>query len=263
MSKLQKMRNAGQAIANLFPKLDEFLKPGLTKNQIDLFCKSYMDSIGARSAAFGYKGYGDIEFPNYSCISVNNEVCHAVSNNYTLKEGDIVSIDSALILDDHYGDSCYTFIIKKPRNPRHKKLVEAAYNAMWNAIESIVPNQTTVGDLGFRMEQTAIKYGFSIVKDYCGHGVGTSFHEEPQIPFYGIPGTGEILRPGMFITIEPMVNEGKSKTKVLNDGWTAVTTDGFYSAQFEHTVYVSEKGYEVTTFNEFDKKNEKNKIKFV
>ena len=260
--KLEKMQKAGKAVSNLLEILGNFLKIGTTKKEIDDFCSEYIKSIGGISAALGYKGSGDIPFPNKVCISINNEVCHGTSlNNKKINKGDIVSIDCALSLDGYYGDSCYTFIVGESKNIRHKKLVECAYNAMWNAIESIIPNKTTTGDLGYIMTKTAKSYGFNTVKDFAGHGIGKSLHEEPQIPFYGYQGEGDLIKEGMFITIEPMVNEGIHKILILKDGWTAVTVDGLYSAQFEHTIHITKNGYEVVTFNKFDLEKGKKKFK--
>jgi methionyl aminopeptidase len=249
------MREAGKKVADIHNILNNFIKPGISTEDIDIFCVKHMKQLGCISGALNYHG-----FPKSVCISINNTVCHGIcSKNEIIKDGDIVSVDIAMSYNGFFGDSCFTYIVQSTTNLR-KSIVNAAYESMWNAISYIKPG-ICIRELGKIMENTAKKYKFNTVRDFCGHGIGSKMHMEPQVPFYNDIYANYILQTGDCITIEPMVVEKSYKLKILSDGWTAVTADGGDSAQFEHTIIVTKNGYEVTTFNDFDRKNQKIAIK--
>jgi methionyl aminopeptidase len=254
---IEKMRNAGNVLVELMNELltnKEIIKEGRTGLEIDKYCHDFIVSKGARPAALNYYG-----FPNSICVSVNDIVCHGIPNNNKFQKGDIISIDIALEFEEFYSDSCITVYIE-PLNQREEILIKTAYETMWKTIEIIKPG-VTIGDLGFSMESYAKSFGFNVIKDFCGHGIGKKMHENPQIPFFGKKNSGEVLRSGMFITIEPMVTMGRDKIQILNDEWSAQMKDKEKTAQFEHTIFVTENGFEVITYNDFDKLNNKPKIK--
>lgn len=252
--KLKKMRLAGNLTARILDEVRDFVKIGITANDINNFCHEKIIQYGAIPAALNYRG-----FPKAVCISINEVVCHGISNNRILKSGDIVSIDSAIILDGFYGDSCITCAVGKIPL-RTQKLIDIAYESMWSTIYLIKPGVFT-GDLGYNMELTAKKFGFNVVKEFAGHGVGEKFHEPPEIAFFGQKNTGTILTEGMFITIEPMLVDGEAKILIDPiDKWTASIKNGYYSAQFEHTIYISNTGFEVLTYNNYDLLQKKIKI---
>jgi methionyl aminopeptidase len=259
MSRYEKMNSIGQIVAKSLYEIKDYITPGITTGDIDLRCKSILHKYGAVSSALNY---GNPPFPAHVCVSVNNEVCHGVPGSRIICEGDLVSVDIVANKDGYHGDSCYTFIVNSSKksfiDQQKNFLVKHTYECMWNAI-SLIKNGIYVGDLGYAMQSYAQKYNLNVIKDFCGHGIGENMHEEPYIPFYGTKGHGPMLKTNQYITIEPMLIMGYNKIKINSDGWTAVSMDGSLSAQFEHTILVKDDGWEVMTFNEFDKEKNKNK----
>jgi len=246
MSELESMRKAGQLAANLLDYIADYIRPGITTNELNDLCHEYTLKHNAISAPLEYKG-----FPKSVCISINHCVCHGIPSDRKLKNGDILNIDVTPILDGWHGDSSRMFFVGKP-SIKAKKLCDKTYEAMMAGI-SVIKEGATVGDIGYAISNVIEKTRYSVVKEYCGHGIGKEFHTEPQILNYGEPGKGKVLKEGMFITVEPMVNIGKSSTKCLDDGWTVVTRDRTLSAQYEHTIAVLKNGYEILTLSKFDK----------
>ena len=240
------MRKAGKLASMVLDYVTPFVKEGVTTLELDTLCHDFIISKGAIPAPLNYKG-----FPKSICTSVNHVVCHGIPGNKILKSGDIINIDITVILDKWHGDTSRMFFIGK-RNIKSEKLVEVTFNSMWEGIKKVKPGNT-LGDIGHSIQTYAEKYGYSVVRDFCGHGIGKVFHCAPNILHYGETGQGMKLREGMIFTIEPMINLGKSDIKILNDGWTAVTRDKKLSAQFEHTIGVTENGYEVFTLSEKEK----------
>lgn len=238
---IKKMRAAGQLAAALLNHLEPLVKPGVSTLDLDREAERWTQAHGAKSAPLGYHG-----FPRSICTSVNAVVCHGIpSKKQILKEGDIINIDVTPILDGYHGDTSRMFFVGDP-SPEARRLVEVTEACLWRGIEQVKPGNT-VGDIGHAIQSYAESMGYSVVRDFVGHGVGKKFHTAPQIPHYGEPGTGLKLRPGMVFTIEPMINQGTWEVEILADGWTAVTKDGSLSAQFEHTVAVTESGVMVLT----------------
>jgi methionyl aminopeptidase len=238
---IEKLRQAGRLAAQLLVYLEPFVKPGVTTEELDRLSDEWTRKRGAVSAPFGYKG-----FPKHICTSINQVICHGIPNRkQVLKGGDIVNIDVTPILDGYYGDTSKTFLVGDV-SPRARRLVETTHECMMLGIAEVKPG-ARVGDIGAAIQARAEGCGFSVVRDFVGHGIGRVFHTEPSIPHYGVRGKGLKLRPGMVFTIEPMINEGTWEAVVLSDGWTAVTKDGKLSAQFEHTVAVTEAGVEILT----------------
>ena len=236
----EKTRIAGIIAAGALDAVSQIIKPGLKTEIIDKLCYEYLKDHGAFSAPLFYRG-----FPKSCCTSVNHVVCHGIPSDKILKEGDIVNVDVTALKDGWHGDTSRTFEIGKV-SIKAKKLVQTTYKAMMKAI-SILREDVHLGDIGFTIQKYVEAEGFSVVKDFCGHGIGQSFHKEPSVLHYGEKGTGEKIKAGMIFTIEPMINLGKYETKTLNDGWTAVTKDKSLSAQFEHTLGITENGYEIFT----------------
>lgn len=247
-----KMIHASKIVSYIVDELKDFLRSGISEKDINLFCKDRMDFYQCKSAAYKYKG-----FPSYVCISTNNIVCHGIASNRILKNGDIVSIDIAIEKNHHFGDTCFTYQIGNVSSSR-AKIIHAAYECMWETIKIIKPG-VSIGTLGFTMKKTAEKFGFDTVKEFCGHGIGHNFHEEPYIPFFGTPYSGPLLKNNQYITIEPMVIYKNNNLKILEDNWTAVCEQD--SAQFEHTIFVKPNGFEVLTYNKFDEQNKMPKTK--
>ena len=238
---IEKMRRAGRLAAELLHHLEPFVKPGVSTLELDEEAERWTQAHGARSAPLGYHG-----FPKSICTSINEVVCHGIPNKkQILKEGDIINIDVTPILDGYHGDTSKTFFVGEP-SPLAKKLVEVTEKSMYLGIAEVKPGNK-IGDIGAAIQEYAEAEGFSVVRDFVGHGVSNIFHTAPQIPHYGTRGKGKKLRTGMVFTIEPMINEGTWEAKVLDDGWTAITKDGKLSAQFEHTVAVTETGVEILT----------------
>ena len=240
------MRAAGRLAAELLDAVAELVRPGLATLEIDRLVDERTHARGAISAPFGYRGHGAPPFPGHCCTSVNDVVCHGIpSASHVLRDGDIVNVDVTPVLGGWHGDSSRTFLVGEP-SPKARRLVADTRRALWLGIGAVRPGART-GDIGHAIQQFAEGQGYAVVREFTGHGIGRVFHTAPSILHYGKPGTGELLLPGMTFTIEPMINLGHWKTEILEDGWTAVTADGTLSAQFEHTVLVTEDGVEVLT----------------
>ena len=235
-------RAAGIIAAGALDEITKIIKPGITTSEIDNLCYEFINDNGAYSAPLFYRG-----FPKSCCTSANHVICHGIPQNKVLNEGDIVNVDVTAFKNNWHGDTSRMFYVGNV-SVKAKKLTEVTYNSMMKAINNL-SNETTLGDIGSTIQTYVEQEGFSVVRDFCGHGIGNVFHKEPNILHYGKKGTGPKLKPGMIFTIEPMINEGDYETKMLNDGWTAVTKDKKLSAQFEHTVGISETGYEIFTLS--------------
>ena len=236
----EKTRIAGSVAAGALDEVKKMIKPGVTTEQIDGLCYEFINDNKAYSAPLFYRG-----FPKSCCTSANHVVCHGIPSNKILKEGDILNVDVTAYKDGWHGDTSRMFEIGKPPI-KAKKLIATTYESMMKAI-SILKEGIQLGDIGSTIQNYVEAQGFSVVQDFCGHGIGKKFHEEPSILHYGKKGTGEKLKTGMIFTIEPMINLGNYETKTLNDGWTAVTKDKSLSAQFEHTVGITKESYEIFT----------------
>jgi methionyl aminopeptidase len=237
------MRRAGRLAAETLDMITEHVRPGVTTEEIDRLCHLFITKHGAIPAPLGYKGY-----PKSVCTSINHVVCHGIPNEKPLREGDIVNIDVTVILDGWYGDTSRMYFAGDAIPVKARRLCDVTYDAMMAGIEAVKPG-ATLGDVGHAIQTIAEGERFSVVQDFCGHGLGRVFHAQPSVVHFGEPGTGVVLEPGMFFTIEPMINAGKFQTKVLDDGWTAVTRDRSLSAQFEHSLAVTETGYEIFTLS--------------
>ena len=237
-----KMRASGKLAAQVLDYITDFVKPGITTLELNNLCHEMIVKNNAIPAPLNYKG-----FPKSVCTSINHVVCHGIPEDRKLKNGDIINIDVTVILDGWHGDTSRMFHVGDV-SVKAKKLTEVTYNSMMKAIE-ILSKEITLGDIGSTIQTYVEEEGFSVVRDFCGHGIGKVFHKEPNILHYGKSGTGPKLKAGMIFTIEPMINEGDYETKMLNDGWTAVTKDKKLSAQFEHTVGITETGYEIFTLS--------------
>ena len=236
-----KMRVAGRLAADVLDMIGDYVKPGVTTGELDRLCHEYITGVqGAVPAPLNYRG-----FPKSICTSVNHVVCHGIPGDRKLKAGDAVNIDVTVIKDGFHGDTSRMFFAGKP-SIQAQRLAEVAFESMWLGIEELAPGKH-LGDVGAAVQHHVEKHRFSVVREYCGHGIGRVFHEDPQVLHYGTPGTGMELRAGMTLTVEPMVNAGKAAVKLLPDGWTVVTKDHSLSAQWEHTVLITETGYEVLT----------------
>jgi len=238
----EKTRIAGSIAAGALDEVSKIIKPGITTDQIDRLCYEYINDHNAYSAPLFYRG-----FPKSCCTSTNHVICHGIPKDKKLFEGDIVNVDVTAFKDGWHGDTSRMYFVGDV-SVKAKKLSEVTYKSMMKAI-NILSKNITLGDIGFTIQDYVEREGFSVVRDFCGHGIGQTFHKEPNILHYGKKGTGPKLQPGMIFTIEPMINEGDYQTKMLNDGWTAVTKDKKLSAQFEHTVGITEKGYEIFTLS--------------
>jgi methionyl aminopeptidase len=236
-AELQKMRRSGQIVRQVLEHVKAMVKPGITTMDLELAAAKKIEELGAKPA---FKGYYD--YPCVLCTSVNCEVIHGIpSEKRTLKEGDIVSIDCGVVLDGFYGDAAITVAVGSALKPELQKLLDVTRDSLYRGIEKVRIGNT-VGDVGAAVQQHVEANGFSVVREFVGHGIGTRLHEEPQVPNYGSAGHGARLREGMVLAIEPMVNAGKPDVRVLDDKWTAVTQDGSYSAHFEHCVAVTRNG---------------------
>lgn len=234
-------RKAGKLAADVLAIIAEHVKPGVTTEELDRLCHDYIVNVQkAVPANIGYHG-----FPKTVCTSVNHVICHGIPSSETLKDGDIVNIDVAVIKDGWYGDTSRMYFVGEP-SAQARRLVETTYEAMCAGIREVKPG-ATLGDIGHAIQTVAHRDGFSVVREYCGHGIGKVYHDEPQVLHFGNRGEGMKLRTGMMFTIEPMLNAGKHQTKTLGDGWTVITKDRSLSAQWEHMVVVTESGFEVLT----------------
>ena len=231
---------AGALAAETLDEVTSYVKPGVSTNKLDKICYEFIKDNGGYSAPLYYRG-----FPKSCCTSVNHVVCHGIPSEKYLSDGDIVNIDVTSIVNGWHGDTSRMFFVGDV-SVKSKNLVSSTYNAMMKAI-SIIKNGVNIGDIGETIQTYVEKKGFSVVRDFCGHGIGKKFHEPPNILHYGTKGDGIQLKTGMIFTVEPMINEGIYNTKLLKDGWTAVTKDKTLSAQFEHTVGVTNDGFEIFT----------------
>ncbi|MDE1169360.1 MAG: type I methionyl aminopeptidase [Pseudomonas sp.] len=240
-AQIDSARIAGKLAAEVLHMIAEHIKPGVTTDQLDQLCNDYIVKVQKTIPAnVGYHG-----FPKTVCASVNDVVCHGIPSAVPLKDGDIINIDIAVIKDGWYGDTSRMYFVGEPQ-PQAQRLVSTTYEAMCAGIRAVRPG-ATLGDVGHAIQTVAHRDGFSVVREYCGHGIGKVYHDEPQVLHYGNPGHGLKLQAGMVFTIEPMLNAGKRMVKTLADGWTVVTTDGSLSAQWEHMVAVTDTGFEVLT----------------
>jgi len=243
---IEKMRVAGKLASEVLDFITPHVQPGITTGQLDKLCHDYIvDVQKAIPAPLNYAPPGHVPYPKSICTSVNHQICHGVPGEKILKNGDVVNLDITVIKDGYHGDTSRMFYVGEP-SIQAKRLCEITYECMWLGIAKVKPG-ATLGDIGFAIQTYAEKNGFSVVREFCGHGIGKKFHEDPQVLHYGRPGTGLKLQPGLIFTIEPMINAGKRDIKQLGDGWTIVTKDHSLSAQWEHTVLVTETGYEVLT----------------
>ncbi|WP_135466969.1 type I methionyl aminopeptidase [Crenalkalicoccus roseus] len=236
------MRRAGRLAAETLDMIAAHVRPGVTTAALDRLCHDFILARGAVPAPLGYRG-----FPKSICTSVNHVVCHGIPGERVLAEGDILNIDVTVILDGWHGDSSRMYVAGQP-STRARLLLDVTYEAMMRGVAAVKPG-ATLGDIGHAIQLFVERHRFSVVRDFCGHGIGRRFHEPPNVLHFGRPGEGPVLRPGMFFTIEPMVNAGRPEVKILDDGWTAVTRDRSLSAQFEHMVGVTETGVEVFTLS--------------
>ena len=244
---ISKMRVAGNLAAKVLEMIASHVKPGVTTEELDTLCHDFIvNEQQAIPAPLNYRG-----FPKSICTSVNHQVCHGIPNNKVLKDGDIVNLDITVIKDGFHGDTSKMFFVGKS-SILAKRLVDVTHKAMWKGIEMVKPG-VQLGDIGHTIQRFVEAQHFSIVQEYCGHGIGREFHEDPQVLHYGKPGTGIALQEGMTFTIEPMVNAGKRMIKLLPDGWTVITKDRKLSAQWEHTVLCTANGYDVLTLREEEK----------
>jgi methionyl aminopeptidase len=245
---IEKMRIAGRLAGELLDYITPFVQPGITTNELDKLCHDYMVNVqGSIPAPLNYAPGGHTPYPKSICTSINHQVCHGIPSDKKLKNGDIVNIDVTPIKDGWYGDTSRMYYVGEP-SIQAKRLCESTYEAMWRGIRAVRAG-AHLGDIGHAIQTFAEGLGYSVVREFCGHGIGKKFHEEPQVLHYGKAGTGPKLEAGMIFTIEPMINAGKAGIKQLGDGWTVVTKDHSLSAQWEHTILVTENGFEVLTLS--------------
>ena len=238
--KFEKMRNAGKLASQTLDMLTEYVKPGISTDKIDELSYEFIKDNGGHSAPLYYRG-----FKKSLCTSLNHVVCHGIPSDRILSEGDAVNIDVTAIVNEYYGDTSRMFTVGEV-SIKAKNLIDATYQGMMNAIKILKPG-IKLGDIGYEIQSYVEEKGFSVVRDFCGHGISNKFHEQPNVLHYGIKNSGLELTPGMTFTIEPMINAGKFDVKLQKDGWTAVTKDKSLSAQFEHTIGITENGYEIFT----------------
>jgi methionyl aminopeptidase len=236
------MRAAGRLAAETLDMIGEFVVPGITTDTLNTLCHDFITAHGAIPAPLNYRG-----FPKSVCISINHVVCHGIPGDKKLLDGDILNIDVTVILNGWYGDTSRMYVAGEP-STRAKRLMEVTYESLMRGIAVVKPG-ATFGDVGAAIQKYVEGQRFSVVRDFCGHGIGQRFHEPPNVLHFGRPGDGPVFKPGMFFTIEPMVNAGRPEVKILEDGWTAVTRDRSLSAQFEHMVGVTEQGCEIFTLS--------------
>ncbi len=238
----EKTKLAGSIASGALDEVNNIIKPGLSTLEIDKLCYEYINDHNAFSAPLYYRGY-----PKACCTSANHVVCHGIPSEKILKNGDILNVDVTAIKDGWHGDTSRMFIVGEC-SIKAKKLIKTTYDSMMKAI-SIIRADIKIGNIGHTIQKNVEAEGFSVVRDFCGHGIGKKFHESPNVLHYGEKDSGQILKAGMIFTVEPMINLGKFETKTLKDGWTAVTKDKSLSAQFEHTVGVTKEGYEIFTLS--------------
>ena len=257
-SEINAMRISGSLASEVLDFITPHVKPGVTTDHLNKLCHDFMvNEQKTVPAPLNYCPPGYKPFPKSICTSVNHQICHGIPSDKILKSGDIINIDITVIKDGFHGDTSRMFFVGSP-SIAARRLVDTTYEALWCGIREVEPGKT-LGDIGYAIQKFTESEGFSIVKEFCGHGIGKNFHEPPQVLHYGTPKTGQILIPGMTFTIEPMVNAGKPNVRELSDGWTIVTKDKSLSAQWEHTILVTETGYEILTVSEgspdFNKQN--------
>jgi methionyl aminopeptidase len=246
---IEGMRRAGRLGSEVLDFITPHVRPGITTGALDKLCHDYMVAVqGTIPAPLNYAPPGHRPYPKSVCTSVNHQVCHGVPGDKVLRAGDIVNIDVTVIKDGWHGDTSRMFYVGEP-SVQARRLCEVTYECMWKGIAMVRPG-ASLGDIGFAVQKHAESHGFSVVREFCGHGIGKRFHEDPQILHYGRPGQGQKLVPGMTFTIEPMINAGKREIRQLADGWTIVTADHSLSAQWEHTVLVTEDAYEILTLSD-------------
>ncbi len=236
------MRAAGRLAAEILDRIAEHVRPGVTTGALDDIIREDIYANDATPATLGYRGY-----TKSSCISINHVVCHGIPGDKVLREGDILNIDVTVILDGWFGDTSRMYVAGHP-NRRAERLIDVTHESLMRGIAAVRPG-ATFGDIGAAIQTYAEGERCSVVRDFCGHGLGRVFHDAPNVLHYGRPGSGPVLRPGMFFTIEPMINLGRPETKILSDGWTAVTRDRSLSAQFEHSIGVTDEGCEIFTLS--------------
>ena len=242
------MRRAGRLAAEVLDMITDHVKPGISTEEIDTLCHDHIISNGGIPAPLNYQGAGPYPFPKSICTSVNHVVCHGIPGDKRLREGDIINIDVTVILDGWHGDTSRMYLVGEKIPVKARRLVDVTYDAMMAGIAMIKPGNR-LGDIGAAIQTMVEAQRFSVVRDYCGHGLGRVFHAAPSVMHYGQADTGTVLRPGMFFTVEPMVNVGNWQTSLQKDGWTAVTKDFSLSAQFEHSIGVTETGCEIFTLS--------------
>ncbi len=246
---IEGMRVAGRLASEVLDFLAPHVQVGVTTNQLDQLAHDYITQVQhATPAPLNYAPSGYKPYPKSICTSINHQVCHGIPSDKALKRGDIINIDITVIKDGWHGDTSRMFAVGEA-SIAAKRLCQLTYDAMWHGIVKVKPG-TRLGDIGFAIQRFAEGHGFSVVREFCGHGIGEKFHEDPQVLHYGKPGTLEELQAGMTFTIEPMINAGRRDIKELGDGWTIVTRDHSLSAQWEHTILVTPTGYEVLTLSE-------------
>lgn len=239
-SDFQSMRKAGALASAVLGFIAPFVKEGVTTNELNDLCHTFICNHGAVPAPLNYKG-----FPKSICTSVNHVVCHGIPDNYELRPGDIINIDVTVIVEGWHGDTSRMFYVP-PLSPYARRLIDVTQECLDRALAVVKPG-ATLGDVGHAIQSHAESQGFSVVRDFCGHGIGRVFHDDPEVLHWGKPGQGLVLKEGYFLTIEPMINGGAPDIKILKDGWTAVTRDGRLSAQFEHSIGVTSDGVDVFT----------------
>ncbi len=236
------MRRAGRLAAECLDFIAPHVQPRITTEELNKLCHEFIVDRGAVPAPLGYRG-----FPKSICTSINHVVCHGIPGDKSLQDGDSINIDVTVIVDGWHGDSSRMFVVGKS-SVKAQRLIDVTFEAMWRGIKAVKPG-ATLGDIGHAIQSYAEGERFSVVRDFCGHGLGKVFHDAPNVMHFGRLGEGDVLQAGMFFTIEPMINAGRFDVKILSDGWTAVTKDRSLSAQFEHSLAVTEDGYEVFTLS--------------
>jgi methionyl aminopeptidase len=245
---IEKMRIAGRLASEVLDFITPHVKPGITTGELDKLCHDYMVDVQVCiPAPLHYAPPGHAPYPKSICTSVNHQVCHGVPGEKKLKPGDVVNLDITVIKDGWHGDTSRMFYVGEP-NIQARRLTEITYECMWKGI-AMVRHGAHLGDIGAAIQKYAEMNGYTVVREFCGHGIGRKFHEEPQVLHYGKAGTGPVLQTGMTFTIEPMINAGRREIRMLGDGWTVVTKDHALSAQWEHTILVTETGFEVLTLS--------------